>query len=261
MVNFPSIILSLIGLFGVGTTAMLARDVCGFFTHTPIAATGLCMICLAAGYWVHAFVRFVSNSRANEEKALIKRLHAELKEKDSARYYDISCLTTLEALAERLSDKKTGMDSSINALKSENDRLKTYVEECKTKISELDETNKRLSKRRLDMQKVPGATIAVDTLSKAARALTTTPSLVHDADDPLSKLIPSEIPFLLRVYDEAQAHVGTENLKAARNLHAKGAVVRTDAPESGVISQCDVALTDEWVAIMNARADELRARA
>lgn len=77
-------------------------------------------------------------------------------------------------------------------------------------------------------------------------------------DDPFAALIPAEVPFLLRVYDNAQAHVGTENLLVARSLRGKGAIYRFDAPSSDFIEESDAALTKEWVPIMNKRADELR---
>ena len=103
---------------------------------------------------------------------------------------------------------------------------------------------------------------AIDGIAKAAASLSDSvgpEASSQKGGGPLSVLVPAEIPFLLRVYDEAQAHVGAENLAVARSLHGKGAVLRTDAPESGVISQCDVTLAPEWVPIMRARADELRA--
>lgn len=92
----------------------------------------------------------------------------------------------------------------------------------------------------------------------AASGATREPLSPRGGEDPLAELVPAEVPFLLSVYDGAQAHVGTENLMVARSLRRKGVVYRADAPESDVISQCDVALTDDWVRIMNERADELR---
>lgn len=77
-------------------------------------------------------------------------------------------------------------------------------------------------------------------------------------DDPFAALVPAEVPFLLRVYDNAQAHVGTENLLVARSLRGKGAIYRFDAPSSDFIEESNAALTKEWVPIMNKRADELR---
>lgn len=92
----------------------------------------------------------------------------------------------------------------------------------------------------------------------AAGGATREPLSSQGGEDPLAELVPAEVPFLLSVYNGAQAHVGMENLMVARSLRRKGVVYRTDAPESDVISQCDVALTDDWVRIMNERADELR---
>ena len=77
-------------------------------------------------------------------------------------------------------------------------------------------------------------------------------------DDPFAALVPAEVPFLLRVYDNAQAHVGTENLLVARSLRGKGAIYRFDAPSSDFIEESNAALTKEWIPIMNERADELR---
>lgn len=168
----------------------------------------------------------------------------------------------LEARRGSLLNENEKLNVEIRSLESENESMKSEIKGLDAKIGELEgELEKR---RRSDLKKKPGAVAVVDGLAMASRASVASPahaSTQADASDPLSRLVPAEIPFLLHVYDEAQAHVGTENLMAARSLHAKGAVIRTDAPESGVISQCDVALTDEWVAIMNARADELRARA
>lgn len=121
-----------------------------------------------------------------------------------------------------------------------------------SRIAELEGEVERL-RGQLQTRRVPGAVAGLRAMAAASSTSTVAPG-----EDPLAELVPAEVPFLLSVYDGAQAHVGTENLMVARSLRRKGVVYRTDAPESDVISQCDVALTDDWVRIMNERADELR---
>ncbi len=168
----------------------------------------------------------------------------------------------LETRRNSLIKENERLNGRVRALESENSDLKSDIEGCKDKVAELEG---KLAKRwKSDSQRFPGLLASVDTLAKVAEASVApagnAPCQTAE-DDPMSRILPTEIPFLLRVYDEAQVHVGTENLMVARSLHRKGAVLRTDAPESGVISQCDVALTDEWVTIMKSHADELRAQA
>ena len=156
-------------------------------------------------------------------------------------------------------------------------------------IARLAKENSSL-KKQLDTQKVSGAVTALRAMAGAAsratyrsdlldgflgkrgnaKAPTTgapveqvrTPSdsrmVYSNRDDPFAALVPAEVPFLRRVYDNAQAHVGTENLLVARSLRGKGAIYRFDAPSSDFIEESNAALTKEWVPIMNKRADELR---
>ena len=95
-------------------------------------------------------------------------------------------------------------------------------------------------------------------LTEQVRTPSDSRMVYSNRDDPFAALVPAEVPFLLRVYDDAQAHVGTENLLVARSLRGKGAIYRFDAPSSDFIEESDAALTKEWVPIMNKRADELR---
>lgn len=72
----------------------------------------------------------------------------------------------------------------------------------------------------------------------------------------LSDLLPAEKEMLSRLYNEVQVHVGMDGLATARALRARGAVRRTDAPESDVISQCYVELTDEWRGIVKTAMED-----
>lgn len=168
----------------------------------------------------------------------------------------------LRTRRDTLLEENEKLNGKIRALESENTSLKSDIEDRDTEMEKLKgELDKR---RQSDLQKAPGLLAAADELAQAVKASVAPASLAPSRsveDDPLSKLLPIEISFLLRVYDEAQVHVGMENLKVAKSLQQKGVITRTDAPESGVISQCDVELTSEWVPIMNARANELRSRA
>ena len=179
------------------------------------------------------------------------------------RAFGTRSLKEVEKRRDVLIEENEKLHMKARTLESENEKLKSDLEGRDGKTEKSEEAINSLKTRQLDMEKVPGISAAINTLAKKTEELLDSSgpsSATRDTDDPLSKLLPTEIPFLLRVYDEAQAHVGMENLKVAQSLNAKGAVARTDAPESGVISQCDVALTDKWAEIMNARADELRAR-
>ena len=157
----------------------------------------------------------------------------------------------LEARRVSLLNENEKLNVEIRSLESENDSMKSEIKGLDAKIGELEgELEKR---RRSDLQKMPGAIAVVNGLAMASKASVASPahaSTQADASDPLSRLVPAEIPFLLRVYDEAQVHVGMENLKVAKSLQQKGVITRTDAPESGVISQCDVTLTPKWALIM-----------
>ncbi|WP_270207938.1 hypothetical protein [Eggerthella lenta] len=72
------------------------------------------------------------------------------------------------------------------------------------------------------------------------------------SSDALADLLPLEREMISRLYNEVQVYVGMDGLAAARSLRERGVVARTDAPESGIISQCYVQLTDEWRGIVKA---------
>ena len=59
-------------------------------------------------------------------------------------------------------------------------------------------------------------------------------------------LSPAESKMVMAIWNGGSVHVGTEGLPVAKALKSRGVIYRLDAPSSGVIEECDVALTDEW---------------
>ena len=59
-------------------------------------------------------------------------------------------------------------------------------------------------------------------------------------------LSPAESRMVMAIWNGGSVHVGTEGLPVAKALKSRGVIYRLDAPSSGVIEECDVALTDEW---------------
>ena len=59
-------------------------------------------------------------------------------------------------------------------------------------------------------------------------------------------LSPAENKMVAAIWDGGSTHVGAEGLPVAKTLKSRGVIYRLDAPSSGVIEECDVALTDEW---------------
>ena len=59
-------------------------------------------------------------------------------------------------------------------------------------------------------------------------------------------LTPIETEMAFEVYRAGALRVGTEWFQVAKLLRSRGVIYRLDAPSSGVIEECDVALTDEW---------------
>lgn len=55
-----------------------------------------------------------------------------------------------------------------------------------------------------------------------------------------------ETEMVLAILDKGSLYVGAERLPVAKALKSRGVIYRLDAPDSGVIDHCDVALTDEW---------------
>ena len=111
-------------------------------------------------------------------------------------------------------------------------------------------------KDQLRISKLPGTYTAAKMLAEARNA---TPDGAA-SPDPFNDLSPTEAAMILEVYENDQLHVGTDGLATARNLRRREIALRTDAPESDVISNCDIALTDDWRRLMNERAGELRSR-
>ena len=56
----------------------------------------------------------------------------------------------------------------------------------------------------------------------------------------------AETEMVLAILDKGSLYVGAERLPVAKALKSRGVIYRLDAPDSGVIDHCDVALTDEW---------------
>lgn len=61
----------------------------------------------------------------------------------------------------------------------------------------------------------------------------------------IDSLLPSEKKLILRLYDEMQICVGMENLGVTQSLRDEEIAFRTNAPESDIISQCDIRITNE----------------
>lgn len=59
-------------------------------------------------------------------------------------------------------------------------------------------------------------------------------------------LTPIEAELAVEVYRTGALRVGANWLQPAKLLKSRGVIYRLDAPSSGVIEECDVALTDEW---------------
>lgn len=105
----------------------------------------------------------------------------------------------------------------------------------------------------LQMAKVPGAVAGLKAMAAAASASTSAPG-----GDPLAALVPAEVALLLRVYDSGTVRLDDSTLPVARSLAEKGAIYRRDTHDSGVILDCDVMLSGDWVPVVRERADELR---
>lgn len=59
-------------------------------------------------------------------------------------------------------------------------------------------------------------------------------------------LSPIEAEMVRSIWNEGSLRVGTRWISVARVLKSRGIIYRLDAPDSDVIEQCDVTLTDEW---------------
>ena len=105
----------------------------------------------------------------------------------------------------------------------------------------------------LQMAKMPGAVAVVKTMAAAASASTASPG-----GDPLAALVPAEAKLLLRVFDSGTVRLDDSTLPVAKSLADKGAIYRRDTHDSGVILNCDVMLSSDWVPVVRERADELR---
>ena len=106
---------------------------------------------------------------------------------------------------------------------------------------------------RLQTAEVPGAVAGLRTMAAAASAPTATAG-----GDPLAALLPAEAALLLRVYDSGTVRLDDSTLPVAKSLAEKGAIYRRDTHDSGVILDCDVMLSSDWVPVVRERADELR---
>lgn len=116
----------------------------------------------------------------------------------------------------------------------------------------IEEEAERL-RRQLQMTKVPGTVAGLRTMSVATSASTAAPG-----GDPLAALLPAEVELLLRVFDSGTVRLDDSTLPVAKSLADKGAIYRRDTHDSGVIVNCDVMLTSDWVPVVRERADELR---
>lgn len=87
----------------------------------------------------------------------------------------------------------------------------------------------------------------------AASASTASPG-----GDPLAALVPAEVELLLRVFDSGTVRLDDSTLPVAKSLAEKGAIYRRDTHDAGVILNCDVMLSSDWVPVVRERADELR---
>ena len=103
------------------------------------------------------------------------------------------------------------------------------------------------------MAKMSGAVAVVKTMAAAASASTSAPG-----GDPLAALLPAEVELLLRVFDSGTVRLDDSTLPVAKSLADKGAIYRRDTHDAGVILNCDVMLSSDWVPVVRERADELR---